>query len=53
VAEIPRDAIQALLPLIAQRPNGRLEVLPGAGHLSNLEAPAEFNRALESFLSGL
>jgi 3-oxoadipate enol-lactonase len=34
-------------------PNGRLEVLPGAGHLSNLEAPETFNRALESFLSGL
>lgn len=34
-------------------PNGRLEVLPGAGHLSNLEAPEAFNRALESFLFGL
>ncbi|MHB8872339.1 MAG: alpha/beta fold hydrolase [Myxococcaceae bacterium] len=28
----------------------RLVQLPGAGHLSNLEAPAAFNRALEDFL---
>jgi pimeloyl-ACP methyl ester carboxylesterase len=34
-------------------PNGRLEVLSGAGHLSNLEAPEAFNRALTSYLSGL
>ncbi len=27
--------------------------LPGAGHLSNLEAPAPFTAALESFLGGL
>ncbi|HEV3400852.1 MAG TPA: alpha/beta hydrolase [Acidimicrobiales bacterium] len=38
---------------MAEAANARLEVLPGAGHLSNLEAPVEFNRALESFLSGL
>lgn len=31
-------------------PNARLAVLAGAGHLSNLEAPADFNRALVSFL---
>jgi 3-oxoadipate enol-lactonase len=34
-------------------PNARLEVLPGAGHLSNLEAPDAFNQALESFLTRL
>lgn len=31
-------------------PNGRLVVIPGAGHLSNLENPAAFNEALEKFL---
>ncbi len=33
--------------------DGRLEVLPGAGHLSNLEVPEAFNRVLGSFLAGL
>ena len=32
-------------------PNGRLVVIPKAGHLSNLENPEEFNAALEGFLS--
>lgn len=31
----------------------RLEVLAGAGHVSNIERPAEFNRALENFLREL
>jgi 3-oxoadipate enol-lactonase len=31
-------------------PDGRLLVLPGAGHLSNLERPEAFNEALLSFL---
>jgi 3-oxoadipate enol-lactonase len=30
--------------------NGRLVVLPGAGHLANLEDPGAFNQALTSFL---
>jgi pimeloyl-ACP methyl ester carboxylesterase len=36
--------------MAARMPNARLEVLPGAGHLSNLEAPEAFNAALISFL---
>ena len=31
----------------------RLAVIEGAGHLSNVERPEEFNRALGDFLSGL
>lgn len=31
----------------------RLEIIEGAGHVSNLERPEEFNRALVSFLGGL
>ena len=33
--------------------NSRLVVIKGAGHLSNVERPAEFNRALAEFLRGL
>jgi pimeloyl-ACP methyl ester carboxylesterase len=31
----------------------RLEVIAGAGHVSNVERPAEFNHALENFLREL
>lgn len=31
----------------------RLEVMEGAGHVSNLERPAEFNQALRNFLDAL
>lgn len=31
----------------------RLEIIPGAGHVSNLERPDEFNRALLEFLRAL
>ncbi len=36
--------------IVAGVPDGRLEVIPEAGHLANLEAPDRFNEALESFL---
>jgi pimeloyl-ACP methyl ester carboxylesterase len=34
-------------------PGARLEVIPGAGHSSNLDQPELFNRALRGFLEGL
>ena len=36
-----------------QIPDSRHVSLPRAGHLSNLEAPEEFNAALKSFLDGI
>jgi 3-oxoadipate enol-lactonase len=36
-----------------QIPGSRLVVLPGAAHLSNLEAADEFNAAVDDFLAGL
>jgi 3-oxoadipate enol-lactonase len=34
-------------------PNSRFEVVPGAGHLSNLERPSAFNTALSDFVGSL
>jgi pimeloyl-ACP methyl ester carboxylesterase len=34
-------------------PGAELHILPGAGHLSNLESSEEFNRRLLHFLSTL
>jgi 3-oxoadipate enol-lactonase len=31
-------------------PGAKLETIPGAGHISNLERPAEFNRIVEEFI---
>jgi 3-oxoadipate enol-lactonase len=45
----PKDA-RALHEAI---PNSRLEVIPEAGHLSNLERPAAFNTALSDFVGSL
>jgi 3-oxoadipate enol-lactonase len=44
---ITREATE---PLASQIPGARLAVIEGAGHLSNLEAPEEFNRLLEEHL---
>jgi len=34
-------------------PHAKLAVIPGAGHLTNLERPTEFNAALRAFCRGL
>ena len=39
--------------MAAQVPGARLVTIPGAGHMSNLEAPDAFNRALLDFLATL
>jgi pimeloyl-ACP methyl ester carboxylesterase len=41
---------EASSPMAEQIPGARLEVIEGAGHLSNLEAPEDFNRLLHGFL---
>jgi 3-oxoadipate enol-lactonase len=40
----------AMQQLQAELPGSRFVVLPGAGHISNLDQPAMFNRAVEDFL---
>ena len=45
---IPPDATT---PMGDQIRGGRVEVIERAGHLSNLEAPAEFNRLLRDHLA--
>ena len=42
---------EATKDMAGQIPNARVEIIEGAGHLSNLEAPAEFNRALQEHVS--
>jgi 3-oxoadipate enol-lactonase len=44
----PPALSEALAALID---GSRLEIIPGAGHLANLEQPAAFNRQVERFLS--
>ena len=34
-------------------PGSRLEIIPGAGHVSNVERPAAVNQVLTEFLAGL
>lgn len=36
--------------LAALIPDARLEMIPGAGHIANLERPAEFDRIVEEFI---
>jgi 3-oxoadipate enol-lactonase len=46
----PVDLSNELVDLI---PNARMQVIAGAGHLTNLEKPGEFNRIVEDFIEGL
>jgi 3-oxoadipate enol-lactonase len=39
--------------MAARIPGARFVIIPGAGHLANLEQPTEFNRVLERFLAGI
>lgn len=45
---VPMEAARELAAAI---PNCQFEVIPHAGHLSNLEKPAKFNEILHAFLS--
>jgi len=50
------DAIatpQEMRSIAAAMPNARIEVIAGAGHMTPVEQPEAFNRAIESFLGGL
>jgi pimeloyl-ACP methyl ester carboxylesterase len=47
---VPLDEARAMAQAI---PGARLEIIPGAGHLINLEQPERFNRAFVDFLNGL
>jgi pimeloyl-ACP methyl ester carboxylesterase len=47
------DAVAASSAFARQLPNAESVVLPGAGHLVNLQASAAFNAALRQFLDRL
>jgi pimeloyl-ACP methyl ester carboxylesterase len=49
-AVTPREKAEGMAAAI---PGARLEVIEGAGHLSNFEQPAEFTRVLKDFLASL
>lgn len=46
----PPDLSNELVDLI---PDARMQVIAGAGHISNLEKPSEFNRAVAEFIGQL
>jgi 3-oxoadipate enol-lactonase len=49
-ALVPLEVAEAMAKAI---PGARLEVVPGAGHVANLENPDVFNRVFAEFLSSL
>ena len=46
----PVDVAEAMAKAI---PGARLEIVPDAGHVANLENPEVFNRVFSEFLSSL
>ena len=46
----PIDLSNELVDLV---PDARMQVIRGAGHLGNLETPAEFNAAVDEFIRPL
>ena len=46
----PVDVAEAMAKAI---PDARFEIVPGAGHVANLENPDVFNRVFSEFLSSL
>lgn len=53
VGEHDRGSREPSERLAAALPHARLVVVPGAGHVVNLQAPQAFNAALEEFLGSL
>ncbi|HET9773102.1 MAG TPA: alpha/beta fold hydrolase, partial [Acidimicrobiia bacterium] len=49
-ALVPLEVAEGMAKAI---PGARLEVVPDAGHVANLENPEVFNRALADFLAAL
>jgi pimeloyl-ACP methyl ester carboxylesterase len=49
-AVTPPEKARQLADLIS---GARLEILPGAGHLSNQEQPERFNEVLDQFLASM
>ncbi len=49
--EDPVTPVEEMRAMAATIPGSRFEVMPGAGHLSNLEQPAEFGALMSDFLA--
>lgn len=52
-ADDPLASVESTKAWASRIPNSKLEIIPGAGHLTPLETPREFNAALSSFLAEL
>jgi pimeloyl-ACP methyl ester carboxylesterase len=52
-SEDQRSAITVAQQMLSLIPGAKLEIIAGAGHVSNLEAPAHFNKIVGDFCSSL